>query len=59
VLLLPAALLHGSLTLRLWAGDSLGLSWAWQVGGLLNIVAVIGFLVLAAWSVIRPGGARP
>ncbi len=50
VLVLPAVLLHGSLVLRLWAGDGLGLATAHRIGGVLNIVAVLLFVVLAAWS---------
>ena len=46
----PAALLHGSLALRLWAGDARGVHLAWQVGGVLNIAAVLLFVGVAAWS---------
>ena len=59
VLIVPAALLHASLVLRLWAGDALGVAAARQVGGVLNILAVMAFVVLAAWSAARPAGARP
>ncbi len=48
VLVVPAALLHGSLVLRLWAGDALGSHAAWVVGGVLNIVAVLAFGGMAA-----------
>jgi hypothetical protein len=60
LLLLPLGLLHGSLVLRLWLGDGLGVPLAWQVGGALNIVAVLGFAAVAAWAAARPGarGAR-
>ena len=56
----PLALLHVSLALRLWVGDALGVPWAWQVGGLLNIVAVLGFVAVAAVLVTRGdrAGAR-
>lgn len=53
VLLLPAGLLHGSLVLRVWGGDGLGLPFAWQVGGALNIVALLGFFTITAWLVAR------
>lgn len=46
----PAALLHASLALRLWIGDGYGVRAAWQVGGALNVTALLLFLVLAAWS---------
>lgn len=55
VFLVPAALLHGSLALRLWAGDALGLRLAWQVGGALDIVALLGFVTVVVWS----AAARP
>jgi len=49
-LLVPAVLLHVSLVLRLWVGDGLDVRLAWQLGGILNIVALLVFIVLAAWS---------
>lgn len=49
-LVAPAALLQLSLVLRLWIGDALHISTAWRVGGVLNIVAVLAFVVLLAWS---------
>jgi hypothetical protein len=53
LLIAPAALLHGSLVLRLWVGDGLGSSLAWQLGGLLNVAALLSFLGCAAWSAAR------
>jgi hypothetical protein len=50
VLAVPALVLHGSLVLRLWVGDALGDHDAWRVGGVLNIAAVLLFVVLAAAS---------
>jgi hypothetical protein len=58
VLVLPAVLLHGSLVLRLWAGDGLGLATAHRIGGVLNIVAVLLFVVLATWSASTAAHAR-
>lgn len=55
VLLGPLALLHLSLALRLWVGDALGHPLAWRTGGVLNIVALLGFLATAGWAVARPG----
>ena len=63
----PAALLHGSLLLRVLGGDAYGLPWALQVGGSLNITAVLGFVGVAVWSGATAGrrrapdrqGARP
>jgi hypothetical protein len=54
-LLVPAALLHASLVLRLWVGDALGVHAAWQVGGALNIAALLGFVGVVVWSVSRSG----
>lgn len=52
VLYVPLAVLHGSLLLRVALGDGLGLSWVWRWSGVLNVVAVLGFVgcavVLAA-----------
>jgi hypothetical protein len=53
VLYLPLVLLHGSLVLRLAAGDAAGNLVAWQVGGVLNVVAVVLFIALAASRVIH------
>jgi hypothetical protein len=49
----PVALLHGSLALRLVAGDAHGTTWALQTGGALNVAAVLGFLATAVWSATR------
>jgi hypothetical protein len=46
----PAGLLHGSLLLRVLGGDAYGLPWALQLGGSLNITAVLGFVGIAVWS---------
>jgi len=59
-----AVLLHASLAVRLWLGDARGIEAAWQVGGVLNGIALLGFVAIAAWSSTRrsarrtPGGAR-
>jgi hypothetical protein len=52
-LIAPAALLHVSLALRLWVGDALGSHSAWVTGGVLNIVAVLLFLAIAAGSTLH------
>jgi hypothetical protein len=57
-LLVPAAALQASLVLRLWVGDALGLHVAWQVGGALNIVSLLAFVGVAAWSVATTGRER-
>ncbi|MFP5334182.1 MAG: hypothetical protein ACLGIV_02615 [Actinomycetes bacterium] len=58
----PAVLLHASLVLRLAVGDARDVGWAWQAGGLLNVVAVLAFVAVAAWSAAtarRPAAAVP
>lgn len=54
----PVVLLHASLVLRLAVGDARGLTWAVQAGGVVNIVAVLAFVAVAAWSAVR-GTERP
>lgn len=49
----PVLLLHGSLVLRLWVGDALGSRDAWLVGGALNIVSIVAFILVAVWSAAR------
>jgi hypothetical protein len=59
VFAVPAVLLHGSLVVRLWLGDALGWEAAWRWGGVLNIVAVTSFVVLAVGAVVAASrGAR-
>jgi hypothetical protein len=57
VMVAPAALLHASLVVRLLGGDAYGVEAAWRLGGALNIVAVLLFVVLAAWSATAAEGA--
>jgi hypothetical protein len=52
VLYAPVVLLHVSLALRLWVGDALGSQAAWETGGVLNVAAVLAFVIVAACSVI-------
>ncbi|HEX6150835.1 hypothetical protein [Nocardioides sp.] len=40
----PLLLLQLGLVVRLWAGDALGTTTAWQVGGVLTVAALIGFM---------------
>jgi hypothetical protein len=39
----PLALLHAGLVVRSWLGDGHGSTRAWQVGGVLNVVALLLF----------------
>ncbi len=61
VMYVPAALLTASLLLRIAVGDLREVDWAWQVGGAVNIVALLLFVVIAVWSVVRgrAAGATP
>jgi len=57
----PLLLLHGSLVLRTWVGDALGVHAVWQVAGVLNVAALLLFVAVAAWSTLHPsspGGRR-
>lgn len=57
VLYLPVVLLHASLAIRIWLGDGLDVPHAWRIGAVLNIVALLGFLAVAASRVVA-GGRR-
>jgi hypothetical protein len=52
VLWAPLLLLHASLALRLWIGDAFEVHLAWQIGGSANVVALLAFFALVAWSVV-------
>lgn len=54
----PAWLLHLSLALRILVGDLRGSTAAWRVGGVLNIVAVLLFVVTAATLSVTAGAVR-
>ena len=51
----PVALLHLSLLLRILIGDGRDVESAVRAGGLLNIVAVLAFVVVAAFAAARAG----
>jgi hypothetical protein len=53
VMYLPAALLHVSLLARVLLGDAHGWPVLVQVGGVVNIVAVLLFVLIAVVSVLR------
>lgn len=60
LMLVPAGLLHASLALRLWIGDAYGVGAAWQLGGALNITALLLFVGIAVWhgASVRRGAVR-
>lgn len=49
---IPAALLHLSLIVRIGLGDGLDLDWALRWGGVINVIALLGFALMAAASAI-------
>lgn len=52
------ALLHVSLLLRIIGGDFAGQFWAYQWGGMLNVVALLLFLSSSAFAVVAGGRER-
>ncbi|MET9887438.1 hypothetical protein ABZZ20_30730 [Streptomyces sp. NPDC006430] len=58
VFAVPAWLLHLSLALRILVGDLRDSTSAWRVGGSLNIVAVLLFVVTAATLSVTAGAVR-
>ena len=58
VMIAPPVLLHVSLLLRLAVGDARGLDPARQIGGALNVIALLGFVAITAGSAILAGRRR-
>jgi hypothetical protein len=58
VMIGPPVLLHVSLILRLAVGDGRSLDLARQIGGGLNVLALLGFAVITAGAAIRAGRSR-
>ncbi|MGY5766328.1 multicopper oxidase domain-containing protein [Brachybacterium sp. DNPG3] len=54
----PLGLLQLSLLIRLWLGDALGWSPAWEIGGVLGVIALLVFVLTALTSAIL-GPPRP
>ena len=52
VMWVPLGLMHLGLVLRILAGDLAGLHTVWQVGSVVNVVALLLFFVVAAGSSI-------
>lgn len=53
VMYVPMLALQASLVVRLWLGDALGSATAREVGGVVNVLAVLGFLGCVLWSATR------
>ena len=49
----PLGLLHAGLVIRVFAGDLAGSAAWWQIGGILNVAAIVLFLILAVTSSVR------
>ena len=49
----PLVALHAGLVIRV-LGDLAGLDLLWRLGGIVNVVSLLLFVVTAAYSVIRP-----
>lgn len=58
-MLVPLVALHTTLALRVLVGDAHGSALAVQVGGVGNILAVLGFLALAVVGTVRGPVRRP
>lgn len=58
-LIVPVGLLHISLVIRLWLGDAYGSHAAWQLGGSLNVIALLLFILTAIWSAVFVTPATP
>ncbi|MCQ9162675.1 hypothetical protein [Arthrobacter sp. STN4] len=50
----PAVLLQASLLLRLGLGDAAGIHGAWVAGGVLNVISLLLFAVMAVWQATHP-----
>ncbi len=59
VMYLPAGLLHVSLALRLIGGDARGVEGLLQWGGVLNVAALLLFVVIAVGSVVTASVRGP
>lgn len=51
----PLALLHAALLLRVVVGDAFGVTWAWQIGGVLGEVALLAFVAVNVGAFARAG----
>ena len=51
-LYVPLTLLQLGLVIRLWPGDALGITWAWQLGGVLTVLALVTFMACVLTLVV-------
>ncbi|MGH8888499.1 MAG: multicopper oxidase domain-containing protein, partial [Acidothermaceae bacterium] len=54
----PLLVLHIGLVLRVAGGDAGGSMTTWQIGGVVDVVALLGFVALTAFSMLRGGFSR-
>lgn len=52
IMWLPLVLLQLSLIFRIFVGDLRSVTWAWQVGGVTNVIAILLFFGMAVGSVV-------
>jgi hypothetical protein len=57
-MLVPAGLLQVSLVVRIWPGDAYGIERCLEVGGVLNVAALLGFVGVVLWSATRTRRSR-
>lgn len=50
---LPVILLHTGLLIRLWLGNGLDSHMAWQIGGVVNVIALLFFVLVALASALQ------
>ncbi len=55
----PLALLQLGLLIRLWPGDALGITWAWQTGGVLTVLALVAFVACVGTLVVTSRRSTP
>ena len=54
----PLGLLHAGLLVRIWLGDGLDSPPAWQVGGVLNVIALLLFVGVTLALLVGPHSRR-
>lgn len=59
IMWVPLGLMHAGLAARILAGDLAGLRTVWQVGSVVNVVALLLFFVVAAGSSLAGPVQRP
>lgn len=55
----PISILQVALIVRVWIGDGLGMPIAWQIGGVLGVVALLLFMLTAVTSAVLGVPKKP